>query len=606
MFKVLALLVLTPIALAESNVEAHLKPATKKEQIAQCVRDDKEVPRTSGGPRKVKFEETQEKGYFSKPELKTIYYINQDFDKHRNEKMQQALGATLRHTKLGDNTTIAIERFRAFTPDELKKKPEHTKKLKLLSSGSFKKEDGADLKVPAIYLTQASLLEKIAAEVTNTEEDFKKVYFVLEDDVSVGGRGVTDWADQVMCHISKLPADWDVYKFGTWGESLAKRGEHSCGHAFAYNDHSCQLKMLQGEEQWEWMGNMGFAVRPRGAANMLKYLRDKQVQDIDGAMLPVQWNSMKNAPNYYTSRDNFVWHKSPMNGRSGFIQREHTQTSSEKSNLLKAGVPRRLKKGQLEVWYVNLDESKQRAQCIEGQLKKQFIEPHRFSAVKYPTTCKAEDGQKANKNCFKRAFGDCMQGGINWEAVSSHGTAAAAAGSVQKGVIANWCSHKRIWDLFAKDNVTKDEKYYVVLEDDVILSPKFRLGLENFIATYTGDWKFIQVDTFGAEGRQIAFHNGKVTHPSQEKKFPGDNYGMHCLVVKQSALEDLRTYFGTHEVIPYDWIAKDIPGMITWAGNIAQNPEGHNGFEFQKPSFCGEGIYKSNIAGLKEDKPQRR
>jgi GR25 family glycosyltransferase involved in LPS biosynthesis len=283
------------------------------------------------------------------------------------------------------------------------------------------------------------------------------------------------------------------------------------------------------------------------------------------------------------------------------------QTSdSEKTNLLKDGSPKRLKKGQMEVWYVNLDESKQRSQCIEGQLKKQFLEPHRFPAVQYPTTCGGEGQAKANKNCFKREFADCMAGGINWAAVSHHGTVSAGAGAVQKGVIANWCSHKRILDLLDKDNKTDDEKYYVILEDDIILSPKFRLGLENFIATYTGKWKYIQVDPFGAEGRQVAFHNGRVTEPGKKgEKFPGDNYGMHCLVVKQSEIETLKNYFSTHEVIPIDWIAKDIPGMITWAGNIAQNPEGHNGFEFQKPAFCKDGIYKSNIAGEKEEIKKR-
>jgi len=355
---------------------------------------------------------------------------------------------------------------------------------------------------------------------------------------------------------------------------------------------------LQGDDQWEWMGNMGFAIRPRGAAAMLKYLKSKQVMDVDGAMLPTAWQP-RNAPNYYTSRLNLVWHKSPKNGRSGMLE-----TSSESVNLLKEGSPKRLKKGQMEVWYVNLDTSTQRKQCIEGQLKKQFIEPHRFPAVKYPTTC---GGTKPNKNCFRKEFSDCMAGGINWAAVSHHGTISAGAGAVQKGVIANWCSHKRLFDFMKKDNKTEDEKYYVILEDDIILSPKFRLGLENFIATYRGNWKYIQVDPFGAEGRQVAFHNGRVTEPGKKgEKFPGDNYGMHCLVVKQSELETISNYFSTHEVIPIDWIAKDIPGMITWAGNIAQNPEGHNGFEFQKPAFCQDGIYKSNIAGEQEEKKRKR
>jgi GR25 family glycosyltransferase involved in LPS biosynthesis len=516
----------------------------------------------------------------------------------------------LKHTEAGNESSVKVTRYPTYIPKDVQKNSkELSLKLKRLSTGNFDLKAGADLKVVAIYLSHASVLQKIASQVTNTSEDFKKVYFVLEDDVSFGGGPlkISDWADQVMCHISKLPPDWDIYKFGAWGESLGRRKDDSCGHAHPFNEHSCQLKLLQGEDQWEWMGNMGFAIRPRGARAMLNYLRTKQVMDVDGAYLPTSWSNMRYAPNYYHSRSNLVWHKSPNNGRSGFIEREHTQTSNEKTNFLKEGIPKRLRKGQMEVWYVNLDESKQRSQCVEGQLKKQFIEPKRFSAVQYPTKCEQTRGSPANKNCFKKMFADCMEGGINWAAVSSHGTTGAAAGSVQKGVIANWCSHKRILDLFAKDNKTAEEKYYVILEDDVIISPKFRLALENFIASYPGQWKYIQVDPFGAEGRQVAFHNGRVTEPGKKgEKFPGDNYGMHCLVVKQSEIETLQKYFTTHEVIPIDWIAKDIPGMITWAGNIAQNPEGHNGFEFQKPSFCQDGIYKSNIAGETEDKQKKK
>jgi len=268
----------------------------------------------------------------------------------------------------------------------------------------------------------------------------------------------------------------------------------------------------------------------------------------------------------------------------------------EESSLLEKteGLPRRLKRGQMEVWYVNLEGSTERQECVEAQLKKQFIEPHRFPAVKWPKC-------GPNEHCFKQQYADCMQGGINWTAVSSHGTMDKGIHAVQKGVIANWCSHKRILDHLLTQNKTSDEKYYVILEDDIILSPKFHLSLENFIANYNGKWKFIQVDPFGAQGREVNYLQGRVTEPAAPgEKFPGDNYGMHCLVVKQSEIQGLLNYFTTHEVIPVDWIAQDIPGMITWAGNIAQNPEGHNGPSFAKPSFCKDGIYKSNIAGLKE------
>lgn len=264
--------------------------------------------------------------------------------------------------------------------------------------------------------------------------------------------------------------------------------------------------------------------------------------------------------------------------------------------------PGKLKKGQLEVWFVNLDGSKERKDCMEGQLKKQFIEPHRFPAVKYPTTCDANDKSAKNKNCFRKLFSDCMGDGIDWTAVSAHSKPGAVPGAVQKGVIANWCSHKRILDQFLKDNQTKDEKYYVILEDDIIISPKFKRSLESFIANYPGEWKYIQVDPFGAPAKQIAFHtDGPVTEPSKTPDKKGDNYGMHVLVVKQSAVADLQKFYSTKKIVPIDWITHRVPGMITWAPNIAQNPEGHNGnIVFAKPDFCKDGIYKSNIAGETE------
>jgi len=260
---------------------------------------------------------------------------------------------------------------------------------------------------------------------------------------------------------------------------------------------------------------------------------------------------------------------------------------------------KKLDKGQLEIWYVNLKGSTQREQCVEGQLKRQGLEPHRFNAVKYPTKCDANEKSPKDKNCFRKLYGDCMKGGINRQAVTAHTKPGSTPGAVQKGVISNWCSHKRILDQFANDTKASQEKYYVILEDDVIISPTFARALESFIATYPNEWKYIQVDPFGAPGTQVAFHQGQVTEPGRKgEKRPGDNYGMHCLVVKQSEVEGLLNYFSTHEVVPIDWITKDIPGMITWTPNIAQNPEGHNGdVVFAKPPYCKDGIYKSDIAG---------
>ena len=162
MIKVLAILVLAASALEESNVELHLKPkgklnvkAGKVDKALSCQVDDKEVPRTSNGPRRVKFEETQENGYFSKPELKKIFYLNQDYDSHRNAKLQAALHATVGHTAAGNESTIEIERFKAFIPRDVEKNKKQAK-LSQFSSFKFDAKEGADLKVVAIYLTHAS------------------------------------------------------------------------------------------------------------------------------------------------------------------------------------------------------------------------------------------------------------------------------------------------------------------------------------------------------------------------------------------------------------------------------------------------------------------
>jgi len=93
---------------------------------------------------------------------------------------------------------VKVTRYPTYIPADVKKNTKELQhKLRVLSTGNFDLAAGADSKVVAIYLSHTGVLEKIASQVTNTSEDFKKVYFVLEDDVSFGGGPlqVKDWAE---------------------------------------------------------------------------------------------------------------------------------------------------------------------------------------------------------------------------------------------------------------------------------------------------------------------------------------------------------------------------------------------------------------------------
>lgn len=252
--------------------------------------------------RTVKKAEMDEPGYASEPKLKQIFYINQDRALKRNEAMERKLKPI--------ENKYDIERFPAIKPQEARQID-----LKQYSTG-HKNQEVTGKKL-ATYFSHWLVLKEIANQTKNNASDHTDVYFVLEDDVEFKRK---DWAEQVMCHISKLPADWDMYKFGYWDEVSQERSG-SCGikregtkyqNLVDYNQYSCFQQTTNVDTQ-QWMGNQGYAIRPSGARVMLEHLAHMPVMDVDGAMMPHGESQKKYAPNNYYARETLLGHDTRVN-----------------------------------------------------------------------------------------------------------------------------------------------------------------------------------------------------------------------------------------------------------------------------------------------------
>jgi GR25 family glycosyltransferase involved in LPS biosynthesis len=239
-------------------------------------------------------------GYGGEPQLKQIFFINQDRAVKRNAAMEKKLKPIA--------NKYEIERFPAVKPQEAR-----ALDIKQYSTG-YKNKEVTGKKL-ATYFSHWLILKHIANQTKGNASDHTDVYFVLEDDIEFKKR---DWAEQVMCHISKLPADWDLYKFGYWDEVSKERGG-SCGTRkgtkyetlVEHNQYSCFQQTANVDTQ-QWMGNQGYAITPSGSQHMLTHLAHMPVMDVDGAMMP-HGGQRRYAPNNYYAKETMLGHDTEVN-----------------------------------------------------------------------------------------------------------------------------------------------------------------------------------------------------------------------------------------------------------------------------------------------------
>lgn len=292
LFKVLIFaLAATSLALIRSK---------KAKGMMDCKRaPTKRMLKSLNGMRLPHLSEQKEPGYGAEPQLKTIFYINQDRAVKRKTAMERKM-------KPYDHK-YDIERFPAVKPQEARQLD-----IKQYSTGYKNKEvNGKKL---ATYFSHWLILKHIANQTKHNASDHTDVYFVLEDDIEFVRK---DWIEQTMCHISKLPGDWDMYKFGYWGEVSRERGG-GCGYRKGkyetfqeFNQYTC-FQQTANTDIAQWMGNQGYAITPSGAVHMLEHLAHMPVMDVDGAMMP-HGNQRRYAPNNYYSRETLLEHDTEVN-----------------------------------------------------------------------------------------------------------------------------------------------------------------------------------------------------------------------------------------------------------------------------------------------------
>lgn len=263
----------------------------------------------------------------------------------------------------------------------------------------------------------------------------------------------------------------------------------------------------------------------------------------------------------------------------------------------------------VEAWYVNAKNQDHRAKCIDRQLKEAGTQPHRFNAAVHPRLNKGNYHKQMAESDFK----DCIPAGVDWEATASHGSNSNEKMLVRQGVVANWCSHYRIF----KELQNRSSEYFLVFEDDAIINREEILPLvEDFIANYKGyDWNLVQIDPFGGKDRAtvVDYHRGRpVFRPCLKQGKKGEQckdnfqnrwmcaqyYGFHAILVKKSRLNEILDYMSTNPAVPIDWMPLRLEGTISWLAGVAGNPEATTapgGKAVTVPKYCSKSILKSTI-----------
>jgi hypothetical protein len=287
------------------------------------------------------------------------------------------------------------------------------------------------------------------------------------------------------------------------------------------------------------------------------------------------------------------------------------------------------KQSGLKAFFVNTDKSEARAECMTRQLNEQGIENERYKAV-VMKECPDFDFTCMNDVVFNH-HKDCFKSGADLIHLTQHGSSAKDASMKNRAmaVLANWCSHKRLFNEISKNTsstydvsalgksffrekilkeddkaaqAAKSDKVYIVLEDDAILRPEFAEKIQDFIQNYDGKWDMLQVDTFGGvDGRDKVgeFKGVPVYHPG----IKGDYFGLHCMLIKESSMAKINLEMSLMPAVPVDWfpkLLKEVPDtkVLVWNPDIVTQPEMKTaGKDVALPKYCDESVMLSTIGG---------
>jgi hypothetical protein len=262
----------------------------------------------------------------------------------------------------------------------------------------------------------------------------------------------------------------------------------------------------------------------------------------------------------------------------------------------------------IDLWYVNLKDSKDRKKCMDRQIEEMGMKSNRFPAFNFKR-CRAAAEDDVVSCLVQKKYGDCVKSGLNWGAVNTHFSASNSELERQYHIVSNWCSHKRMMSQMLKQHKAQNstKKYAVILEDDVAFDRKdFMRKVVNFCETYDGKmnttWSMVQIDPFGSKCDKHVVGNFEGMPVWKPKNVNGgwecSNYwGAQALLVKYDAIPGIIKHMEDHPTVPLDWLPAHLPAGLAWRANIALNPEAARSVHMRvpMPQYCQKSVKQSTI-----------
>lgn len=273
-----------------------------------------------------------------------------------------------------------------------------------------------------------------------------------------------------------------------------------------------------------------------------------------------------------------------------------------------------------DVWYINTPDGVERNRCMQKQLRHAHLKARRYSADVFGH---CSGGASSLAKCLEQqGFGDCVQGGIDWSAVSSHGDDTHASVEVSSHIISNYCSHKRLFSKIAMSGNASE--FALVFEDDVLLdTDALVLEIDSFLEAYRDiDWDLVVVDPmniqvdFVYQGRlkggmcdryETGRHRGRPVWRVPQVKagqygpclFEECSFcGAQALLVRTASIKRLVAVMEAQPAVPMDWLPRHVPGSLAWRPEVALNPRGSGR---GPPEVCGMQAESSSIDGKAEE-----
>lgn len=253
---------------------------------------------------------------------------------------------------------------------------------------------------------------------------------------------------------------------------------------------------------------------------------------------------------------------------------------------------------EVEVWFVNVHGATNREKCMNAQFENMGIKGHKQIAMQKLTPDCTAGGEK---RAFMTDYDEATKVLKNDENTRFH-------------IISNWCTHKQ---LFSKlYNGTSKADFFMVMEDDTVMDEeKFMPLMKTFINEYDGqfkdNWQMVQLDFYGSscKAHRVGAVGGKTVFKPANLFKQGVNFkkplkgSMECAqyfggqayLIRKSEIPSIVENMETHQTVPLDWLAAQLPRGLAWKPGIAFNSRSYKTTKGYAKA-CGGAHFESNIA----------